>query len=102
MAVSMQHGPPWTQSRCLEGPSAWRTSADAQARTTLRMPPLPTCVHRWLHRGEVSCRRFLVRAKPSNPGDDSGYTQGNRANRLCCDETGEVVLVPCGDLSPEA
>src|SRR3954454_6692655 len=28
--------------------------------------------------------------------------QGNRANRLCCDEAGEVVLVPCGDLSPES
>jgi predicted P-loop ATPase len=28
--------------------------------------------------------------------------QGNRANRLCCDEAGEVVVVPCGNLSPEA
>src|SRR4051812_21598963 len=28
--------------------------------------------------------------------------QGNRANKLCCDEAGEVVVVPCGDLSPEA
>ena len=28
--------------------------------------------------------------------------QGNRANRLCCDEAGEVVVVPCGHLSPEA
>src|SRR4051812_16944141 len=28
--------------------------------------------------------------------------QGNRANRLRCDEAGEVVVVPCGDLSPEA
>src|SRR4051794_22179816 len=28
--------------------------------------------------------------------------QGNRANRLRCDEAGEVVLVPCGNLSPEA
>src|SRR3954447_13159867 len=26
--------------------------------------------------------------------------QGNRANRLRCDEAGEVVVVPCGDLSP--
>src|SRR4051812_49601657 len=51
-------GPHWTQSPCLKCPSAWRTSADAQARTTLRMP-LPTCVHRWLHRGEVSYRRLL-------------------------------------------
>ena len=29
-------------------------------------------------------------------------SQGNRANRLCCDEAGEVVVVPCGHLSPEA
>ena len=28
--------------------------------------------------------------------------QGNRANRLCCDEAGEVVVVPCGHLSPAA
>src|SRR3954469_23321889 len=28
--------------------------------------------------------------------------QGNRANRLCCNAAGEVVVVPCGDLSPEA
>src|SRR3954467_13929188 len=28
--------------------------------------------------------------------------QGDRANRLCCNEAGEVVIVPCGDLSPEA
>src|SRR4051812_34483905 len=28
--------------------------------------------------------------------------QGDRANRLCCDEVGEVVVVPCGNLSPEA
>src|SRR5215213_7300274 len=31
-----------------------------------------------------------------------GWDQGNRANRLCCDEAGEVVVVPCGDLSAEA
>src|SRR4051812_50090557 len=29
-------------------------------------------------------------------------SQGNRANRLYCDEAGEVVVVPCGDLTPEA
>src|SRR3954470_17391916 len=36
----------------------------------------------------------------SNQGGQND--QGNRANRLRCDEAGEVVLVPCGDLSPES
>jgi len=34
--------------------------------------------------------------------EGAGKVQGNRANRLCCDEAGEVVVVPCGHLSPEA
>src|SRR4051795_3311004 len=36
------------------------------------------------------------------PGGSGDTSQGNRANRLCCDEANEVVVVPCGDLSPEA
>src|SRR4051794_30730264 len=44
-----------------------------------------------------------ARARSSALGKNLGrFRQGNRANRLCCDEAGEVVVVPCGDLSPEA
>src|SRR3954467_14833018 len=49
--------------------------------------------------GEARCRGVTQVSKtPPSPE----MTQGNRANRLCCDEAGEVVLVPCGNLSPEA
>src|SRR4051812_9519671 len=81
-------GPHLTQSRCLECPSAWRTSPDAQARTTLRMP-LPTCVPHVAtpRRGLVSSISQL-RAKPSNPGDASGYTYSGLLR--CCRPMGPV------------
>src|SRR3954462_13872959 len=40
--------------------------------------------------------------QPNSPAPRRASRQGNRANRLRCDEAGEVVVVPCGDLSPEA
>src|SRR3954462_4091378 len=63
-----------------------------------------------------NCRRMIVPAILSTPAGRRDLTdiiarprappawidaQGNRANRLCCDEVGEVVVIPCGDLSAE-
>src|SRR3954470_6954841 len=50
-------------------------------------------------------RCVAAQACDYDPGGEDASpvrNQGNRANRLCCDEAGEVVLVPCGDLSPES
>src|SRR3954466_1849608 len=47
------------------------------------------------------CAATTVLPFDQRPIPLSGVGQGDRANRLFCDEVGEVVVVPCGNLSPE-
>lgn len=59
-------------------------------------------LRRWQDEAAQAGRTITRIAVAYEAGRDGFWLQGNRANRLCCDEAGEVVVVPCGHLSPEA
>src|SRR3954468_5331602 len=71
-------------------------SAHPLDRLSFRRP------HRPLGSAAVTARPAIMGLSRSLVHSSGVKLQGNRANRLCCDEAGEVVVVPCGHLSPEA